>query len=169
MADAPPFELYRLDREMPRAEVIAALASMPGRVRSTVSGLGASGFTARGAEGDWTAMETLRHFRDIMQVYGMRFKWIILQDAPLLANYDENAWAASSPDGPAEIAAMLDEMDAYRAETVRLLRSLDDAGWRRTGRHEALGVVELEPYVRHELAHEERHLAQLMQALTELH
>jgi hypothetical protein len=30
-------------------------------------------------------------------------------------------------------------------------------------------VVELEPYVRHELAHEERHLAQLKQALTELH
>jgi hypothetical protein len=110
-------------------------------------------------------MQTMRHVRDIAQVYGMRFKWIILQDDPLLANYEENDWAARSPDGPPELPAMLDEIAAYRAETVRLLRSLDDAGWRRTGRHEVIGVVELEPYVRHELAHEEQHLAQLTAAL----
>jgi hypothetical protein len=60
---------------------------------------------------------------------------------------------------------MLDEIAAYRAETVRLLRSLDDNGWRRTGRHEAIGLVELEPYVCHELAHEEQHLAQLQASL----
>jgi hypothetical protein len=111
----------------------------------------------------------MRHDRDIVQVHGMRFKWIILQDEPLLANYDENAWAARSPDGPAELGAMLDEIAAYRAESVRLLRALDDAGWRRTGRHEIIGSLELEPYVRHELAHEEQHLAQLEQALAALH
>ena len=169
MADAPPFELYRLDRDLARAEVIAALAAMPSQVREMVAGAQADALRRQNAEGDWSAMETLRHFRDIVQVYGMRFKWIILQDAPLLANYDENAWAARHPDGPTEATAMLEEIGAYRAETVRLLRSLDEAGWRRTGRHEALGVLELEPYVRHELAHEEQHLAQLKQALTELH
>lgn len=166
MGDAAPFELYRLDRDLGRADVANALGAMPSRVREVVAAAEATALTARGAgDGDWSAMETLRHFRDIVQVYGMRFKWIILQDEPLLANYDENRWAASSPDGPAEVAAILDEIAAYRAETVRLLRSLDHASWRRTGRHEVLAMVELEAYVRHELAHEEQHLAQLKAAL----
>ena len=110
-------------------------------------------------------METLRHVRDVVQVYGVRFKWMILDDDPLLANYDEDAWAANGTDGPRDIDAVLREIEAYRAETVRLLRALPDDGWTRTGRHEALGGVVLEPYVRHELAHEEQHLAQLASAL----
>ena len=80
---------------------------------------------------------------------------------PFLPNYDEDRWVAESPDGPDQLAAMLDELAAYRAETVRLLRALPPAGWSRRGRHEVLGSVELEPYVRHQLAHEEQHLAQL--------
>jgi hypothetical protein len=163
--DGPPFELYRLDRDLSREEIIDALARMPSRFRAILAGVDAEMLTRSNRPGEWSSMETMRHVRDIAQVYGMRFKWIILQDEPLLANYEENDWAARSPDGPAELPTMLDEIVAYRAETIRLLRSLDDAGWRRTGRHETEGIVELEPYVRHQLAHEEQHLAQLGGAL----
>lgn len=162
--DAPPFELYRLDRDLSRGDLIDALAEMPSRFRAGLGGVDAATLTRSGAF-EWSAMQTVRHVRDIAQVYGMRFKWIILQDDPLLADYDENNWAERSPDGPAELPGMLDEIAAYRAETIRLLRFLDSAGWRRTGHHETIGVVELEPYVRHELAHEEQHLAQLAGAL----
>jgi hypothetical protein len=165
MAEAPLFELYRLDRDLSRPELIDALAAMPSRFRALVANADVATLTRRAAAADWSAIETMRHVRDIAQVYGMRFKWIILQDDPLLANYDENSWAANSPDGPAQLAAILDEIAAYRAETVRLLRSLDDAGWQRTGRHETIGIVDLDPYVRHQLAHEEQHLAQLTAAL----
>ena len=163
-ATAPPSELYRLDRELSRDELIAALASIPERVRALCARADAAMLMRR--DGDaWTAMETLRHFRDIVQVYGVRFKWMILDDDPLLANYDEDAWAANATDGPGEVDALVREIEAYRGETVRLLRSLQDDGWARTGRHEALGRVVLEPYVQHELAHEEQHLAQLATAL----
>ena len=95
----------------------------------------------------------------------MRFKWIILQDEPLLANYDEDGWVAGSSDEPADVDALLAEIEAYGAETVRLLRAMPESGWARTGQHQALGTVVLEPYVRHEVAHEQQHLAQLESAL----
>jgi hypothetical protein len=159
------FELFRLDRELTRAEVVAALAAMPSAYRGLLTGCDAASLVRSGPDGGWSAIEVCRDVRDIAQVYGMRFKWMILQDDPLLANYDEDAWASRSPDGPAELERMLDEIEAYRAETARLLRSLPPEGWQRTGRHETIGPVVLEPYVRHELAHEEQHLAQLRASL----
>ncbi len=157
--------LYRLDRDLTREQVIAALAAMPSRLRELLSGHAAAALTHRSADGEWTPIESCRHIRDIVQVYGMRFKWMILQDDPFLPDYDENRWAAGSPDGAADIESLLGEIAAYRGETIRLLRSLAPDAWQRTGRHEVTGAVELEAYVRHELAHEEQHLAQLARSL----
>ena len=123
--------------------------------------LGAGALVRAPADGGWSPLDVCKHMRDIAQVYGVRFKWMILGDDPFLPNYDEDRWVADAPDGADDLGALLDEIAAYRAETVRLLRALAPDGWSRTGRHEVLGRLELEPYVRHEYAHEEQHLAQL--------
>ena len=165
MGSQPLFRLYELDRELSREELVTALADTPGRFREVLQRRPAEELERRPDGGGWSAIEVVRHVRDIVQVYGMRFKWMILQDDPYLPNYDEDRWVADSPDGPAQLDVVLDEIAAYRAETVRLLRALPPDGWSRRGRHEVLGSVELEPYVRHQLAHEEQHLAQLAEAL----
>jgi hypothetical protein len=164
MADQPD-SIYVLDRDLTREQLIDALEATPGRLRAILAGRDAVTLTRKAAPDDWSAIETVRHFRDAVQVYGMRFKWMILQDDPFLPNYDENAWAENSPDGPDDVLRLIDEIAAFRSETSRLLRALTDDGWARTGRHEISGPVHLEPYVRHQLAHEEMHLAQLEQAL----
>jgi len=161
----PLLQLYELDRDLSRDELVDALAAMPSRLREVLRGLQAGALTRVLDGGGWSAIEVVRHVRDAVQVYGMRFKWMILQDDPFLPNYDEDRWVAASPDGPAQLDAVLDELAAYRAETVRLLRALPAEGWSRRGRHEVLGSVELEPYVRHQLAHEEQHLAQMAGAI----
>lgn len=158
------FELYKPDRELSREELIAELAAMPQRLRSLVAGHDASALARRPGDG-WSALDVCKHIRDITQVYGMRFKWMILDDDPFLPNYDEDRWVAGSPDSAAQLDDILREIEAYRGETVRLLRSLGDEGWRRTGRHEVLGSVVLEPYVQHQYAHEEQHLAQVRSVL----
>ncbi len=165
-ASAPLFELYRLDGEMTCDEVIAALAAMPARLRAIAGRLDASALARRARDGEWSAIEVCRHVRDVVQVYGMRFKWMILNDDPFLPNYDEDRWVSEHPDGVTEIDAMLREIEAYRGETVRLLRALAPEGWSRRGRHEVLGSVELEAYVRHELAHELGHVEQLRVAVS---
>jgi hypothetical protein len=161
---APAFELYRPERELTRAQLIDELAAMPERLHSLVAGRGATALQ-HPLDGGWSALQVCWHMRDIVQVYGMRFKWMVLDDDPFLPNYDEDRWVEESPDTVADLDAVLQEIAAYRAETARLLRSLDDAAWRRTGRHETIGALVLEPYVHHEYAHEEQHLAQLTRAL----
>ena len=162
---ATTFELYRLDRELSRDELIAALAAMPDAFRAAVGGATADMLEQRDGDG-WSAIDVLKHVRDVVQVYGLRFKWMILDDDPFLPDYDEDRWVADSPDRAADVEEMLREIEAYRAETVRLLRALDPAGWSRTGRHEMRGRLTLEPYVRHQLAHEEQHLEQLRRVLS---
>jgi len=149
---------------MTRAQLIDELALMPARLRAIVEGHDASALE-RPLDGGWSALQVCWHMRDIVQVYGMRFKWMILDDDPVLVNYDEDRWVADTPDTAADVDDVLSEIAAYRAETIRLLRSIPDDAWSRAGHHQALGRVELEPYVRHEYAHEEQHLGQLRRAL----
>jgi hypothetical protein len=162
----PAFELYRLDRDLTREQLITELAATPDRVRALIAGRSSDDLQRRPSPDDWSPIEICRHIRDALQVYGMRFKWMILQDDPLLPNYEEDRWVAHHPDSPAELDTLVTEMAAYRAETVRLLRSLTPDSWSRPGHHEALGPLTLEPYVRHQLAHEEQHLSQLRGALS---
>jgi hypothetical protein len=159
------FSLYRPEGDVSRGQMLDALAAMPEQLRALVAGCAREALVRRADDGGWSALEVCRHMRDIAQVYGARFKWMILDDEPFLPNYDEDRWVADAPEGPDEIEGLLDEIAAYRDGTMRLLRRLDDAGWRRTGRHEVLGTVELEPYVRHEYVHEQQHLDQIAQAL----
>ena len=164
IAGAPP-GLYPLERDLTRAELVDALADTPQRLRALVAGRDADALERRPAPDAWSAFEVCKHLRDAVQVYGMRFKWMVLQDDPFLPNYEEDRWVADSPDGAAGVAQLIDELAAYRAETVRLLRALPPDGWLRSGRHELNGAVQLEMYVRHQIAHEELHLAQLEAAL----
>ncbi|MDP9237006.1 MAG: DinB family protein [Chloroflexota bacterium] len=160
----PSFDLYRPDREPSREQLIDELAAIPARRRELVEAIDMEAFKRPLVADEWAPIEICRHIRDAVQVYGMRFKWMILEDDSFLPNYDEDRWVAGSPDGPAELPAILQQVAAYRSETIRLLRSLSSAGWSRRGRHEISGWVELEPYVGHELAHEEQHLLQLRRA-----
>ena len=82
--------LYRLDRDLTRDQLIAELAAMPTLLRSAMSGRTPDALEQRVGDGEWTPLESCRHIRDIVQVYGMRFKWMILQNDPLLPDYDEN-------------------------------------------------------------------------------
>ena len=157
-------KLYRLDHDVTAEQLLVELAATPDLLRDVLDQRVAD-LAQPGEAGEWSPLEVIRHVRDVVQVYGMRFKWMILQDDPFLPDYDENSWAAGSPDGVADIDAMLSDIRAYRGETLRLLRALGPEGWSRRGRHEVLGIVELASYVRHELAHEQQHLVQLRDAL----
>jgi hypothetical protein len=98
-------------------------------------------------------------------VYALRFRYIVFNDDPFLPDYDENNWVSASRDRVEDMPAIIDQIAASRADLVRMLSRLSEAAWRRGGRHEAMGPVVLEHYARHQVAHEEMHLAQIAAAL----
>lgn len=159
-----PF-LYVLDRPLERAEVLAGLAATPVRLRELLDGVGVDAVSRPREPGEWSAFQVLCHMRDIALVYSGRFRWMALDDDPMMPNYDENAWVANTTDTPADIPAMLASFEASREELLRLLSRLPEAGWERSGRHEIMGTLYLDEYVRHQLAHEEGHLRELAAAL----
>jgi hypothetical protein len=156
--------LYTLDRDLPRGDVLDALAATPARLRALVESQSADALMRQPA-GEWSAFQVCCHMRDAALVYSARFRWMTFDDDPVLPNYNEDNWVASSRDTPVDLPAILDQIAASRGDLIRVLSRLPDGAWTRTGRHEVIGRVELEPYVRHELAHEEAHLAQLQAAL----
>lgn len=165
MNAAPNPNLYKLDRQLTLPQVVQELAAMPGRLRRTVAGAPHQALLRAPAADGWSAFQTVCHFRDAALVYAGRFRFIVFNQDPFLPDYDENNWVASSNDRVEDMAAILDEIASSRSDLVRVLSRLSDGGWRRAGRHEAMGPVVLEDYARHQVAHEEMHLAQISRAL----
>lgn len=165
MSQEPIPGLYELREAPSRSEIVDRLAAIPARLLALTAGADHEQLVRKPSPGEWCAFEVLCHMRDIVMVYGLRFRWMAFDHNPLLPNYDEDRWVAECRDGPDDLEAMLKTIAAGRDETSRMLRRLTDGQWARTGRHEILGEVELEPYVRHQLAHEELHLAQIADAM----
>jgi hypothetical protein len=158
--------LYTLDASLSRSEVLDELAGTPATLRALCLDQPTSALTAPPSPGDWSAFQTICHFRDAALVYALRFRFMVFDEDPFLPSYSEDRWVAASKDRPADLPAILDEVAASRAGLVRVLSRLEDSDWQRTGRHEAGGSLVLEDYVRHELAHERMHLEQIRAALS---
>ena len=157
--------LYELDRPLSRVEVLDGLARTPVKLATLLDSVAAEQLVKRPSGDGWTALQVVGHMRDAAIVYSARFRWMVFDDNPVLPNYDENNWVAAARDEPGDVPAILGEIGASRADLIRVLARLDEAAWSREGRHEVFGTVRLEPYVRHQLAHEEGHLRQLEAAL----
>jgi hypothetical protein len=69
-----PNALYELDRELTREQLIDALEAIPGGLQELLHSRDAASLLKRGTAEEWSPMECLRHIRDAVQVYGMRFK-----------------------------------------------------------------------------------------------
>ena len=160
MAQPAP-SMYVLDGYPSREDVLQGLASVPDRLRSLAGTATPAQLRSPGPGGGWSAFQVCCHVRDGALVYSSRFRWIVFNDDPILPSMDEENWVEAARDTVDDLPEMLDEIAASRADLMRVLSRLPDEGWGRTGRHEILGSVVLEPYVRHQLAHEEMHLAQI--------
>ena len=162
----PVFSLYRLDRPLSREDVLVQLAKVPERLAHLINAMPAAHLDREPAPGEWSAFKTCLHLRDAALVYSARFRGIVFDSDPFLPNYDEDNWVAASHDVVEDLPEILNEIAASRRDLVRVLSRLPAAAWERTGRHEVIGPVVLEPYVRHQLAHEEMHLVQAGRALS---
>jgi hypothetical protein len=156
--------LYKLERNLTLAQVVAELAAMPDRLRQEVAGVSREALLRPPAAGEWSAFQVLCHFRDAALVYAIRFRHIVFDRDPFLPDYDENNWVAACPDTPEDVPAVLNQVAASRADIIRVLSRLPAEAWRRGGLHEVIGPVVLEDYARHQVVHEEMHLAQLRAA-----
>lgn len=115
--------------------------------------------------GEWSALETLTHLRDVVvHVYGLRIRRLLYEEAPVFADFDEEGYRRASLARGESAAHLLDSVVAEHEQLARLLETLPDEEWARAGRHPSLGTMSIEFLARRVGEHAEEHAAQIAEA-----
>jgi hypothetical protein len=133
---------------------------------SLLSGASDDHLARRPSEAEWSAAEVISHLGDAELVYATRLRLIVAQDLPRLSWYDEEAWVERFGPLDEDTRATMARWRALRDNNVRLLESLAEEEWARSGMHESEGRLTVEAIVKRMVAHDRNHLDQIRAALS---
>jgi hypothetical protein len=134
-------------------------------VRQAVERARAGRFIEPPRAGEWSALETLTHLRDVVvHVYGLRIRRLLYEDAPIFADFDEEGYRRASLARGESVEHLLDSIVGEHEQLARLLETLPDEDWARAGRHPSLGAMSIEFLARRVGEHAEEHAAQITAA-----
>lgn len=134
-------------------------------VRQAVEAAQRGRFTEPPRHGEWSALETLTHLRDVVvHVYGLRIRRLLYENAPVFADFDEEGYRRASLARGASPGLLVETIVGEHEQLARLLETLPDAEWTREGRHPSLGPMSIEFLARRVGEHAEEHAAQITAA-----
>lgn len=148
------------------AALVDDLASFPLEIERAFVDHSLEALTRPASDGGWGVVENVCHLRDWESVYLERATAMLERDNPRLPAYDDELWPIERDyrgDNPRRALATFRER---RAELSSLLASLSSADWRRSGRHQSRGETTILKMVESIHHHDDRHLAQIRDALT---
>lgn len=146
--------------------LIGRIRASAGMVRRAVSGTRPDRFDRAPHVGEWSALETLTHLRDVVvHVHGLRIRRLFYEDAPVFTDFDEEGYRRASLARGESVNHLLDTIVGEHEQLARLLDTLPDAEWSREGRHPTLGVMSIEYLARRLGEHAEEHAAQISAAV----
>ncbi len=152
----PPSSITSADR----AEWIRILDGLPEKMREAVRGFSDAQLDTPYRPGGWTVRQVVHHVPDSHLNSYVRFRLALTEDTPVIKAYEESAWAELPDAKTAPVASSLALLAALHSRWTLLLRSLDEAQWKRTFRHPSLGEKHLDWnlglyawHSRHHLAH----------------
>ena len=153
---------------MPPADVSAHLERLRTTGRDLVSLVASAEPAAlrrEPAPDEWSAATVVGHLADAELVYSVRLRMIVAEDRPLLAAYDEEAWAERFGDLDGDPKETLNRFRLLRESNLRLLDALFDGEWERTGVHQQRGSLNVGAVVKLLAEHDRTHLDQIRRAL----
>src|SRR5574341_445407 len=116
--------------------ILERMRSSAGVVRRAVEAAPREQLARAPRDGEWSALETLTHLRDvIVHVYGLRIRRLLYEDAPVFADFDEEGYRRASLARGEGVGDLLDTIGAEQEQLARLLQTLPDSDWARQGRH----------------------------------
>lgn len=122
----------------------------------------------RAALGEWSARTILAHFRDCEALCeGLRVVRMLAEDRPLLADFDEVAWASTRNRTRDRKEQLLGDFALQRQATVNVLTGLRPEDWQREGTHPTRGTFSVRTWAEAIADHDAGHLTQLEAALGE--
>lgn len=148
-----------------RTDLIRRYREGPAVLAAAVADAGDSELDRQLSDGGWTARQVVHHTADSEMTSAIRLRRLIAEDNPDLDAYDEELFARRLRyDRP--IAASLAAVRAARESTVEILERLNEADWRRRGRHPEHSSYSVEDWLRIYAAHCHEHAEQVRRALS---
>ena len=148
-------------------DVLEKLSRTPALIAEVAAGVPER--LVRTRSGPFALVEHVRHMGDLeREGFGERIRKLIMEDDPFLPDFDGERIALERAYLQAELAPALAAFAGAREETLRLLRSVPDAAWSRSGLQEGVGKVMLRDLPRRILDHDRAHLNEIADLLTDL-
>lgn len=138
---------------------IETLAETPKLLREAVEPMTPEQLNTPYRDGGWTVQQLVHHIADSHANASIRIRLGLTEDWPTIKAYDEKAWSElGDADAPVEWSLRI--IENTHARWVLLLRSLDEAQWKRGFVHPERGRSNLKQatllyqwHAKHHLAH----------------
>ncbi|HEX7165962.1 MAG TPA: DinB family protein [Acidimicrobiales bacterium] len=150
---------------MDRNQLIETYERGVDEVLAAVDGLTDDDLDRPATDGGWTARQVVHHLADSEMTSAIRLRRLLVEDAPDVGAYDEEAFAAALAYAERPIAPALKAFVAARETSAQLLRRLDDAQWARAGTHPEHGSYSVADWLRIYAAHAHDHAEQIRRAV----
>lgn len=154
---------------MPATETAGLLDRLKATARDLVSltsGVSPTRMKRRPGPRDWSAAMVVSHLADAELVYGMRLKQMLTEERPHFPPYDENAWTERFSRVEEDLKDTLARWRLQREHIVRMLETLEEPEWRRTGVHSQRGEMTVRQMVQLMAEHDRGHLDQLRRSVS---
>jgi hypothetical protein len=115
------------------------------------------------APGKWSIRQIIAHLADSELVGAVRFRFILAEDNPPLARFDESAWASNLDYLRRKPKTSLETFRRLRAENYELLHGVPESAFARTGVHSVNGPITLEALLKDFAEHVENHARQMQE------
>jgi hypothetical protein len=114
---------------------------------------------ARPIPGKWSTLEVVCHLSDFEPIMADRMKRVISHDQPSLLGADENRFATTLAYHERDAEEEMVLIETTRKQMARILTSLPDAAFKRTGLHNERGTLTLEKLLTNAVNHIPHHVA----------
>jgi uncharacterized damage-inducible protein DinB len=115
----------------------------PAQLRKAIAGMTPDQLAARPVPGKWSTLEVLCHIADFEPVYADRMKRVIAEDYPLLLAGDPDIFQARLAYSNRDAEEELTLIEVVRSQMARILKTLPESEFARTGKHSVDGPISL--------------------------
>ena len=149
-----------------REKLIQQFADGARRLRDAFAKVPEDARKWRPAPGEWSAHEVVLHCADSETNSFARIRFLAAEKEPVIQGYDQEQWARLFDYHTLPVEPALAVVDAVRASTTALVRSLPESAWSKAGRHTESGAYSAEDWLKIYADHLEGHAQQIENNLT---
>jgi uncharacterized damage-inducible protein DinB len=150
---------------LPPAELAAALAAAPGRLRAVGAGLSEAQRRRRPEGRAWCLNEIMAHLLHVeTELFQPRLRRMLAADHPRFPPFSPASWENERDHSLEPFDETLQAFEWARAATLDFLRTLPEPARERVGISGVFGPMTLQQYATHIADHDIEHLAQMARA-----